>query len=270
MDKETAMIPYEQVVKMSEVIVKSGLFGVQRPEQALALMLVAQAEGLHPITAARDYHIIQGRPTLKSDSMLARFVQCGGKITWKEYNDQRVSATFSHPDSGEIFVDWDMERAKRAGLANRDIWKAYPRNMMRARVISEGVRAIAPWVAIGVITKEEAEDIPVAPPLPQPQGARVDAVAKVVSETDVAAVAATQTATLPAGPDKPRRGRPKKTEQPAETGPSDTSATPQNPEPPQPDTQAPVDPAPVDPAPVEPAAPPLPAPSSVPNIDLFD
>ncbi len=168
MSNENALIPYEQVEKMALTIAKSGLFGVKTPEQALALMLVAQAEGLHPVTAARDYHIIEGKPTLKSDAMLARFVQDGGKVTWIDYSDAKVSAKFQHPKSGEITVDWDIARATRAGLAGRNVWKSYPRNMMRARVISEGVRSIAPWVAVGVITKEEAEDLPVTPTLAAP------------------------------------------------------------------------------------------------------
>ncbi len=63
-------IPYQEMEKMATVIANSGLFGVKNPVQALALMLVAASEGLHPATAARDYHVIQGRPALKAGDQL--------------------------------------------------------------------------------------------------------------------------------------------------------------------------------------------------------
>lgn len=168
MGNEVALIPYEQIEKMSRVITLSGLFGVNKPEQAMALMLVAQAEGMHPVTAARDYHIIQGKPTLKVDALLSRFIKAGGKIVYNKYTDQSVSVTASHPECGELTVDWDIARARQAGIANKDIWKSYPRNMLRARAVSEAIHAIAPWVAVGVLTKEEAEDIPETPQIVNP------------------------------------------------------------------------------------------------------
>jgi hypothetical protein len=69
---------------MAGALAKSGLFGVKTSDQALALMLVAQAEGRHPGSVASDYHIIQGRASLKSDSMLARFQQAGGRVEWHD------------------------------------------------------------------------------------------------------------------------------------------------------------------------------------------
>jgi hypothetical protein len=122
-------------------------------------MLVAQAEGRNPFEAARDYHIIQGRPALKADSILARFQQAGGSIRWIELNDTRAVAEFNHPQGGKVTIDWDIERAKRAGLAGKDNWKNYPRQMLRARVISEGVRTIYPGVCVGTYTVEEVQDM---------------------------------------------------------------------------------------------------------------
>jgi len=154
----TDLVPVADLEKMARAVAASKLFGMQTPEQAMALMLVAQAEGLHPATAARDYHIIQGRPALKADAMLARYLNTGGKIEWHEHTDERVSATFSHPSGGTLKIDWDMARAKKAGLGGKDNWSKYPRQMLRARVISEGVRATNPAVAVGDYTVEETQD----------------------------------------------------------------------------------------------------------------
>ena len=56
------LVPYSDMEKMAGAIAKSNLFGVKTPDQAVALMLLAQAEGMHPAKAIQEFHIIQGRP----------------------------------------------------------------------------------------------------------------------------------------------------------------------------------------------------------------
>lgn len=155
----TALVPVDQIERMALAVAKSGLFGVKTPDQAMALMLVAQAEGMHPAIAARDYHVINGRPTLRADAMLARFQQAGGKVEWGEYTDRKVVGTFTHPQGGSVRIEWTTDMAVSAGLTRNPTWKAYPRQMLRARCISEGIRTIYPGVAIGTYTPEEAEDM---------------------------------------------------------------------------------------------------------------
>jgi hypothetical protein len=155
----TALIPVDQVERMALAVAKSGLFGVKTPDQAMALMLIAQAEGMHPAIAARDYHVINGRPTLRADAMLARFQQAGGRVEWGEYTDRKVVGTFTHPQGGSVRIEWTTDMAVSAGLTRNPTWKSYPRQMLRARCISEGIRTIYPGVAIGTYTPEEAEDM---------------------------------------------------------------------------------------------------------------
>jgi hypothetical protein len=154
------LIPVSDIQAMAQAVVASKLFGISTPEQAMSLMLIAQAEGMHPAIAARDYHIIQGRPSLKADAMLARFQNAGGKVRWGTYTDDKVSGTFSHPSGGDVTIEWDMKRAKLCGLDGKDNWKKYPRQMLRARTISEGVRTVCPGVTAGLYTPEEIQDAP--------------------------------------------------------------------------------------------------------------
>jgi hypothetical protein len=157
------LITVDQIQTMANAVVKSQLFGMKTVEQATALMLIAQAEGYHPALAARDYHIIQGRPTLKAETMMARFQQQGGKVDWKILTDEEVTATFSHPSGGSATITWTFEQARKAGLTGKDNWKNYPRAMLRARVVSEGIRTVFPGVVLGVYTPEEVQDIPTQP-----------------------------------------------------------------------------------------------------------
>ena len=173
MTNQVALIPINEVERMAMAVAKSGLFGVKEPNQALALMLIAQAEGLHPAIAARDYNIIQGRPALKADAMLARFQAAGGKVEWTTLTDEKVSGKFTHAQGGTVEIDWDMARAKKAGLGGKDNWTKWPRQMLRARVISEGIRTVFPGCIAGFYAPEEVIDFatekditPPAPPAP--------------------------------------------------------------------------------------------------------
>lgn len=155
----TALVPVDQLERMANAVAKSGLFGCKTVEQALGLMMIAQAEGVHPAKAVQEYHVIDGRPALRADALLARYQGAGGRVEWTDYTDQRVAARFTHPQAGSIEIDWTLERAAKAGLASRSMWTKYPRQMLRSRVISEGVRASFPGLAVGTYTVEEVQDM---------------------------------------------------------------------------------------------------------------
>ena len=157
------IVPFEHQITLADSIAKSGMFGIRTRDQALVLMALCESEGLHPIVACRDFHIISGRPALKADAMLARFHAAGGKVKWTSYTDDRVSGIFTHPVGGGIEVEWTIEAAKRAGLAGKDVWKQYPRAMLRSRVISEAIRTVFPGVLAGMYTPEEVADMPAEP-----------------------------------------------------------------------------------------------------------
>ncbi len=163
----TALVPVDQIERMAVSVARSGLFGVKTPDQAMALMLIAQAEGLHPAIAARDYHVINGRPALRADAMLARFQAAGGKVEWGEYTDIKVVGKFSHPSGGSVEIAWTVKMAQDAGLTRNPTWKSYPRQMLRSRCISEGIRTVFPGVVVGTYTPEEVQDMDPAPAVRQ-------------------------------------------------------------------------------------------------------
>lgn len=146
------IIPFQELQAMATVIAKAGSFGFKTAEQAAALMLVAQADGLHPAKAATHYHIINGKPSLTADAMLARFQTAGGRVNWDAYSDDAVTGTFSHPQGGSVSITWTLARAKKAGVGNLE---KFPAAMLRARCISEGVRTVYPGVIVGMYTPEE-------------------------------------------------------------------------------------------------------------------
>jgi hypothetical protein len=170
---------------MAEVAAKSKMFGFKSTEEAMAIMLLCQAENLHPAIAMRDFHVIQGRPALKADAMLARFQQAGGAVKWEVYTDEQVTGIFSHPQGGSLEVTWTLTKAKLIGIANKDNWKNYSRAMLRARCVSEGIRSVYPGCVVGVYTPEEVADFTpsreIQTPVPQ---AAVEVLKEVIEDAD--------------------------------------------------------------------------------------
>ena len=153
------IIPFQDMQQMAKAIADSRLFGLTDVNQVLALGMVAQAEGHAFATAARDYHVIQGRPALKADAMMARFQSAGGKVNWEVYSDEKVTGIFSHPNGGSLAVTWTLDQARSIGLVKPGSgWQKFPRAMLRSRCISEGIRSVYPGSVTGFYSPEEVQD----------------------------------------------------------------------------------------------------------------
>ena len=157
---------------MAKAFAQSGFFGYKNSSEAFTLMCLAQANGLHPAKAAERYHIIQGRPAMKADAMLAAFQESGGKVRWVKRTEKECTLHLSHPQGGELDVTWSIDRATKAGLTGKSTWKQYPTQMLSARCVSEGVRALYPACLCGMYTPEEVADFDTKP-APQPTACEV-------------------------------------------------------------------------------------------------
>jgi hypothetical protein len=172
----TELVPIADVQTLANAVARSRLFpAFDTAEKAMVLMMLAQAEGCAPIQAVQRYDLIQGKPAKKTDAMLADFQQRGGTVKWLELGPTAVEAEFTAKGlTAPVKVRWDMKRAETAGLGGKDMWRKFPQNMLRARVVSEGIRLSDPGVVAGLYTPEEVSDFDTRPPMatapaPQPQ-----------------------------------------------------------------------------------------------------
>lgn len=147
-----------EIGEMAKNVSRSRLFGMDEA-QTFTLMLLAQSKGLHPIQAVERYHVIQNRPAMKADSMLAEFQAHGGVIEWHQHDHLKCEATFTCPGvKTPTTVSWSIEDAKKAELTKNGMYTKYPRQMLRSRVISEGIRMVMPGILSGIYTPEEVAD----------------------------------------------------------------------------------------------------------------
>ncbi len=157
--------------RIAAIVAKSGMGGFKTPEQATVAMLLALAEGIPLGRIIHEYHVINGRLSLRSECMLARFQKAGGVIQYVTHTDTEVSVTASHPKGGALTVTWTIERARKAGLTSNPTWAKHPAAMLTARAITEAVRAVYPACLSGIITEDEAVEITAqapAPVIPEP------------------------------------------------------------------------------------------------------
>ena len=149
----------QEIAQMGQIFAKSGMYGIKSPEMAMTLMFQAQAEGIHPCKAMQEYHVINGKPSLSSQAMLARFQLAGGTAKWIKRTSTEATLYVSHKQGGELEVTWNIDRAKKAGLLGNPTWTKYPEAMLSARCISEAIRAVFPACLGGMYSIEEEEDI---------------------------------------------------------------------------------------------------------------
>jgi hypothetical protein len=159
------------VERVALAIAKGGLFGSKDPNAVLTLCLLAQAEGQHPAVVFRDYHVINGKPAKKAEAMLRDFINAGGKVEWHQLDDTCADATFTHP-AGNARIAWDHKRAQTAGLGSNQMYRKFPRQMLRSRVISEGIRTVYPGATSGLY--EEGEVASFSDPTPRPDPTPTD------------------------------------------------------------------------------------------------
>jgi hypothetical protein len=157
--------PMSAIKTLGLSIFKSGIFGLDKPEQGEILAMQCMVEKKSPLELARTYHFIQGQLAIRSDALLAKFHQAGGIVEWGDRTDERVTAVFRKGTSSAAIVA-DMKEYVGNGTAlgkdgkPKDNWKKWPRRMLTARAISEGVRLIAPECCFGTYTVEELDATP--------------------------------------------------------------------------------------------------------------
>lgn len=169
--KEVAIVSFKELRDIATTMSKSGMFG-KNPEQMFSLMLIAQAEGLHPAIAAMEYDVIQSRPALRGQAALARFQQAGGVVNWLTRTETEAKAEFVPPKGKSLTVSWTMEKARRMGLDQKDNWKKQPGVMLTWRCVAEGIRAVFPACLNRMYLSEEVQDFePLRNVTPEPDTA---------------------------------------------------------------------------------------------------
>lgn len=145
---------WDLMKKQGAELLKSGFIpsSIKSPEQFLAVILKGRELGLPPMYSCAHIVIIQGKPTMSAEVMLAMiFKNCPGtKIQYLEVSNEKCSIKAARPGGDPSVFTFTMGDAKAAGLDTKENWRKYPRAMLRSRCISEVARSLFPDCIAGV------------------------------------------------------------------------------------------------------------------------
>jgi hypothetical protein len=151
--------------QFGQYIFQSNMFGARNPAEGFILGVTCQQENMTLMQFKERYHIIQGQIAMKSEAMLANLLELGGEYEIVERSPERAAVKVTFKKATMLSeLKWedaqkeDYVKAKNGQL--KDNWSTPRRRMqmMWARVVSDGVRAVCPLATRGHYTPEEAID----------------------------------------------------------------------------------------------------------------
>jgi len=169
----TEIVQYEtmdDLERLGKAMAASGYFSdARQASQAVVKILAGREMGFGPVAAMTGIHIIEGKPTVGANLMAAA-VRAHPHYDYqvKTITDNECAITFlrdgieigesaltlKEVNARKINMAWDKQKNEWKEKYN---WKTYPKNMLFARCISNGVKWFAPDVFMGttVYTPDE-------------------------------------------------------------------------------------------------------------------
>jgi hypothetical protein len=162
-----ALIPQslDEAFRVSQAIAISGLAprGIDKAEQIMVAIMAGAELGLAPFQSLQSFAVVNGRPTLWGDGLLAVVRGRGVKVReWLEGEGDGLVAhcECTRPDNGEqIHRAFSVADAMKAGLwGKQGPWQQYPKRMLQMRARSLSLRDGCADMLRGIQVREEVED----------------------------------------------------------------------------------------------------------------
>ncbi len=145
--------------ELAQIFIRSGLIPAQlnTPEKVLVCLFKSQELGLPPLEGLSGMAVISGKTTLQGNLLLALINRSNkAKKIVIEENESYCTVTMSRRDyEFEYSFTFSLDDAKKAGLLDKQIWKQYPKTMLKWRAVSGCARVVFSDVIGGLYTPEE-------------------------------------------------------------------------------------------------------------------
>lgn len=148
-------------MQYAQTLAKSGLLPksyYNAPQNLLLAIEMAEALGVHHMTAINGVHVVEGKPTLSAELMRALILRAGHRFDVEAFSSERVTVAVARrerPDAIQRFT-YTIEDARRAKVTGKAVWQQHPGPMLLARASSTAARAVFPDVIAGMgFTPEE-------------------------------------------------------------------------------------------------------------------
>ena len=163
----------EQAMKCAEWMSRSDLVPKAyhgKPHDIVIASAMGHRLGLDPFSALAGIAVVNGKPTLYGDAMLAvcqsRADWAGMTVTWDGESLDTLTCTVAvnRKGHGQTIGTFSAEEAKGAGLWRKQgPWSQYPRRMLEMRARSYALRGAYADALAGFHSREEMEDSELIP-----------------------------------------------------------------------------------------------------------
>ena len=162
-----ALIPQDidQAFRIAQALAHSGMTpnGFKSPETCFVAIMAGAELGLPPFQSLQSFAIINNRPTLWGDALMAVVRTNGFKVReWLEGEGDNMEAFCEviRPDNGDVAeASFSVSDAKTAGLWKKGgPWTTNPKRMLKMRARAFAIRDGAADVLRGFQIREEVED----------------------------------------------------------------------------------------------------------------
>jgi hypothetical protein len=167
-DSYLALAEFDKLAAAAEAFAKTEMVPKSfqgEPESIIVAWQAGRELGLQPMQSLANYAVINGKASLYGDGFVAVVTSHKDFENSEEtFDDESMTAvcTVSRKGRSPITRSFSKEDAERAGLWERtDPWKKYPKRMLQCRARGFAFRDMFPDALCGVISAEEAADIPV-------------------------------------------------------------------------------------------------------------
>lgn len=160
----------DEALRMADIMAKASIVPKDyqgNPGNILVAIQWGAELGLPPLQAMQSIAVINGRPALWGDAVIA-LVRGSGLLDaiHEEVTDTMATCTVKRRGEEPAARHFSMEDAKRAGLLGKQgPWSQYPKRMLQMRARAWALRDVFPDVLRGVHVAEEAQDIPPERPM---------------------------------------------------------------------------------------------------------
>jgi hypothetical protein len=160
---------------LAEALLPTGFLPIalQTSGQVVAVLLAGRELGLAPMTALRTINIVEGKVGIAASLQLALANRAGIKHRFIEQTAERCVLELQSPGEEPMRYEYTIAEAKAAlliergrardenkrAIAGTSVWEKHPKNMLRARCISNAISAHCPEVLLAVYDPDEIEDI---------------------------------------------------------------------------------------------------------------
>lgn len=154
---------YEQAWQFSEMLANSEMVPKNfkgKPADILIAMQMGSEIGLQPMQSLQNIAVVNGRPTIWGDAVIA-ICQSSGMLEdiTEEVTDDYATVTVKRAGQEPHSVTFSMADAKKAGLAGKaGPWTQYPKRMMKNRARAYALRDKFADVLSGFGITEEEKD----------------------------------------------------------------------------------------------------------------